>query len=184
MSAEFGKTKAQIDIDDNLEWTQNFFKTFDIGMMAVYEGSRFYSFELNAWYGIRPVYNDEFTEAYEGKDLFLSANFGLKPTSFFNFTMNVEYTKQNIKATGEKLFEGILTTTNIHYQITRQVFLSSYVQHDSRFKRVNLDLMLGIELGMSNLISFSFKRFYPLPGSPYEDKARSFVIKASYLVRI
>jgi len=154
-----------------------------LGIVAAYEGSRFYSFELNAWYSIRPVYNDEFTEAYDGKDLFLSANFGLKPTSFFNFTMNVGYTKQSIKATGEKLFEGILTTTNIHYQITKQVFLSSYVQHDSRFKRVNLDLMLGIELGMANMISFSYKRFYPLEGSSFEDKASSFVIKASYLFR-
>ena len=184
MYAEFGKTRAQVDIDDNLEWTQNFFKTVDMGIGAGYEGSRFYSFEFVASYGFQPVYNDEFTEAYDGKYLSLVANFGLKPTSFFNFTMNVQYMKQRIKATGEKLFEGILTTTNIHYQITRQVFLSSYVQHDSRFKRVNLDFLLGIELGMANLISLSFKRFYPLKGSPYEDKARSFVIKASYLVRI
>jgi hypothetical protein len=184
MSAEFGKTRAQVEIDDNLEWTQSFFKTVEMVMVAGYDGSRFYSFELVAVSSSRPVYNDEFTEAYDGKELYLIANFGLKPTSFFNFTMNFEYTKQSIKATGEKLFEGILTTTNIHYQITRQVFLSSYVQHDSRFKRLNLDLMLGIELGMANLISFSYKRFYPLKGSTYEDKARSFVIKASYLVRI
>ena len=184
MSAEFGKTRAQVEGDNGLEWTRNFFKTVDIGMMAAYEGSRFYSFWLSAWYGSQPVYNDEFTEAYDGKFLFLGADFGLKPTSFFNFTMEVGYTKQSIKATGEKLFEGILTTANIHYQITRQVFLSSYVQHDSRFKRVNLDLLLGIELGMANMISFSYKRFYPLEGSSFEDKARSFVIKASYLVRI
>jgi hypothetical protein len=184
MSAEFGKTRAQVEIDDNLEWTQNFFKTVDMLLVAGYDGSRFYSLELVAWYSTQPVYNDEFTEAYDGKSLYLVADFGLKPTSFFNFTMNLEYTRQNIKATGEKLFEGVLTTANIHYQITRQVFMSSYIQHDSRFKRVNLDLLLGIELGMANMISFSLKRFYPLEGSPYEDKARSFVIKASYLVRI
>ncbi|NIM57948.1 MAG: hypothetical protein GTO16_03265 [Candidatus Aminicenantes bacterium] len=89
-----------------------------------------------------------------------------------------------MKATGEKLFEGVLTSANIHYQITRQIFLSSYIQHDSRIKRINLDLLLGIELGMTNMISLSLKRFYPLEGSPYEYKARSFVIKASYLIRI
>ena len=96
----------------------------------------------------------------------------------------LKYTKQSIKATGEELFEGILTTTNFRYQITKQVSLSSYVQHDSRFKRLNLDAVLGIELGMANVISFSIKRFYPLEGSPYEDKARSFAVKASYLIRI
>lgn len=184
MSAEFGKTRTQVEGDNGLEWTQDFFKLVDIGMMAGYEGSRFYSFELGAWYGSRPVYNDEFTEAYDGKDLFLSAEFGLKPTSFFNLSVDISYVRQNIKETGEEVFEGILTTGNINYQITKQVFLSSYIQHDSRFKRVNLDILLGIELGMANLISFSYKRFYPLEGSSFEDKARSFVIKASYLVRI
>jgi len=180
----FGKKRVQISREEDLEWTNDFFKTARFVVNAGYSGNRFYSFELSASYGFQPVYNDEFTEAYDGKALFLRANFGLKPTSFFNLTMNVEYTKQRIKATGEKLFEGVLTTTNIHYQITRQVFLSSYIQHDSRFKRVNLDLLLGIELGMANMISFSLKRFYPLEGSSFEDKARSFVIKASYLVRI
>jgi len=104
--------------------------------------------------------------------------------SFFNLSFELEYTRQNIKATGEEIFEGIITYANIHYQITRQVFLSSYIQHDNHFKRVNLDLLLGIELGMANLISFSYKGFYPLEGSPFEDKARSFVIKASYLIRL
>lgn len=184
MSAEFGKSRAQIYVDDNLEWTQNFFKRFEVGTFAGYEGSRFYSFGFSAWYSFEPVYNDEFTEAYDGKSLYLSTGFELKPTSFLNFTTELEYTRQSVKVTGEKLFEGVLTTANIHYQITRQVFLSSYIQHDSRFKRVNLDLLLGIELGMANMISLSLKRFYPLEGSPYEDKARSFVIKASYLIRI
>ena len=121
---------------------------------------------------------------YDGKFLSWSARFGLKPTSFFNFSVNLKYTRQNIKATGEQLVEGILTTTNFRYQITKQAFLSSYVQHDSRYKRLNLDAVLGIELGVGNVISFSIKRFYPLKGSPFEDKARSFAIKASYLIRI
>jgi len=184
MSAEFGKSRAQIYVDDNLEWTQNFFKSFEMGIYGGYEGSRFYSFGLSAWYSSEPVYNDDFTEAYDGKALYSSAYIELKPTSFLNFTTSLKYTRQSVKATGEKLFEGVLTTANIHYQITRQVFLSSYIQHDSRFKRVNLDVLLGLELGMANMISISLKRFYPLEGSPYEDKARSFVIKASYLVRI
>ena len=118
MSAEFGKTRAQVEIDDNLEWTQNFFKVVDLFMVVGYGGSRFYSLELAAWYNTQPVYNDEFTEAYDGKSLYFSANFGLKPTSFLNLTTSLDYTKQSIKATGEKLFEGVLTTTNIHYQIS------------------------------------------------------------------
>ncbi|UCE39076.1 MAG: hypothetical protein JSW00_07620, partial [Thermoplasmata archaeon] len=45
MSAEFGKTRTQVYVDDNLEWTQNFFKTVDLLMVVGYGGSRFYSLE-------------------------------------------------------------------------------------------------------------------------------------------
>jgi len=184
LSASFGKKRTQIYVDDSLQWTQNFFKNDEFEVSTGYSGSRFYSYSISFGYGFQPVYNDEFTEANEGKFLSWSARLGLKPTSFFNFSVNLKYTRQNIKATGEQLFEGILTTTNFRYQITKQVFLSSYVQHDSRYKRLNLDAVLGIELGVGNVISFSIKRFYPLKGSPFEDRARSFAIKASYLIRI
>ncbi|NIN92123.1 hypothetical protein GTO36_03865 [bacterium] len=184
LAASIGRTRKQIYVDDSLQWTQNFYNNHELEVSTGYSGSRFFSYSISLGYGLEPVYNDEFTEAYDGQFLSMSARLGLKPTAFFNFSVNLKYTKQNIKATGEQLFEGILTTTNFRYQITKQVFVSSYIQHDSRYKRLNLDAVLGIELGMANVISFSIKRFYPLEGSPYEDKARSFAIKASYLIRI
>jgi hypothetical protein len=184
LAASFGKKRTQIYGDDGLEWTAGFFKDNEFEVSTGYSGSRFYSYSISFGYGFQPVYNDEFTEAYDGKFLSWSARLGLKPTSFFNFSVNLKYTRQNIKATGEQLFEGILTTTNFRYQIIKQVFLSSYIQHDSRYKRLNLDVLLGIELGVANVISFSIKRFYPLKGSPFEDRARSFAIKASYLIRL
>lgn len=180
-----GKKRVQIyGAEDLLEWTENFFKDHSIVAYAGYEGNRFYSFETFLSYNLGPVYNSEYTEAYDGKSIELSNSFELKPTSFLNFHLNLSYNKQNIRATGEELFEGILTSANIRYQISRQVFLSSYVQHDSHYKRLNLDIVLGIELGMANLISLSYKGFFPFEGSPDEVSARSFVIKASYLIRI
>jgi hypothetical protein len=180
-----GKQKVQIyGEEDQLEWTKNIFKKRQIAIDFGYKGSRFYSFGIGLSYNLGPVYNSEYTEAYDGKSVELGGEFELKPTSFLNFTLNLSYNKQNIRATGEELFKGILASANIRYQISRQVFLTSYIQHDSHYKRLNLDLLLGIELGMANLISLSFKRFYPLEGPLFEDKARSFVIKASYLIRI
>jgi hypothetical protein len=179
-----GKKRIQIyGAEDLLEWTENFFKDHSIVAYAGYEGNRFYSFETSLVYNLGPVYNSEYTEAYDGKSLELSNSFELKPTSYLNFTLNLSYNKQNVRATGEELFEGILTSANISYQISRQVFLTSYIQHDSHYKRLNLDIVLGIELGMANLIYLSYKGFFPFEGSPFEDKARSFVIKASYLLR-
>lgn len=179
-----GKRKVQVSGEEGLEWTENFFKDQGLEAMVGYEGSRFYTFYIYSGIWLSPVYNQEFTEAYDGRQFYLSGEFELKPTPFLNFTINLEYNKQNIKATGEKLFEGCLTTANIRYQISREVFLSSYIQYDNHYKRVNLDLLLGIELGMGNMMSLSYKAFNPLEGSPYENSARSFVIKASYLIRI
>lgn len=179
-----GNERVQIyGEEDQLEWTENFFKGHKVATSFSYKGNRFYSFEIHLSYDLGPVYNSEYTEAYDGKSVELGSEFELKPTSFLNFILNLSYNKQNIRATGEELFEGILTSANIRYQISRQVFITSYIQHDSHYKRLNLDIVLGIELGMANLIFLSYKRFYPLEGSPFEDKARSFVIKASYLLR-
>ncbi len=184
VSYRMGKERVQIyGEEDQLEWTENFFKVNRVATVIGYEGARFYSFETFFLYTLGPVYNSEYTEAYDGKSVELGSKFELKPTSFLNFTLNLSYNKQNIRATGEELFEGILTSANIRYQISRQVFLTSYIQHDSHYKRLNLDIVLGIELGMANLIFLSYKSFFPLEGSPFEDKARSFVIKASYLLR-
>ncbi len=179
-----GKKRVQIYGEEGLEWTGDFFKDNTVVTVIGYEGSRFYSFSGSLWFNLGPVYNSEFTEAYDGKSFELWGEFELKPTSFLNFTLNLSYNKQNVRATGEEVFEGILTTANIRYQISRHVFLSSYIQHDNHYKRLNLDVLLGIELGMGNLISLSYKGFYPFEGSPYENSARSFVIKASYLIRI
>lgn len=179
-----GKNRVQIYGEGGLEWTGDFFKDNTVVTVIGYEGSRFYSFSGSLWFNLGPVYNSEFTEAYDGKYFELWGEFELKPTSFLNFTLTSSYTKQNIRATGEEVFEGILTTANIRYQISRHVFLTSYIQHDNHYKRLNLDLLLGIELGMGNVISLSYKGFFPFEGSPYENSARSFVIKASYLIRI
>ena len=175
-----GKKRVQIyGEEDLLEWTENFFKDHTIEAMFSYSGSRFYSFSSSLSYNLGPVYNSEYTEAYDGKSIELSNSFELKPTSFLNFHLNLSYNKQNIRATGEELFEGILTSANIRYQISRQVFLTSYIQHDSHYKRLNLDLLLGIELGMANLISLSYKRFYLLLSKPlisfeYNKRNRAF----------
>lgn len=179
-----GKKKLQLYEGGSLLWLGDFFKDSGIETSFRYRGNRFYTFStyMGLWWS--PVYNQEFTEAYDGKHVYMEAEFVLKPTSFLNFEINLEYTKQNIKETGEEIFEGLLSTGNIRYQISRQLFISSYVQHDSYYKRVNIDLLLGIELGMGNLFSVSYKKLSPLEGSPYEHAARSFVIKASYLLRM
>jgi hypothetical protein len=178
-----GKRKVQLLGEEGLEWSRDFFKNYGFGGMLMYSGSRYYGYSISLWYDLGPVYNSEFTEAYDGRAIDLWSEFELKPTSFLSLAVNLNYTKQNIRATVEEIFEGILTSGNIRYQISRHVYLTSYIQHDSHFKRINLDLLLGIELGMGNQMSLSYKGFYPFEDSPYKDSARSFVVKTSYLFR-
>lgn len=179
-----GKKKMQLYEEDTLLWSENYFKDSGIETAFGYEGNRFYTFFTYMGFWWAAVYNQEFTEVYDGKEIYINGEFVLKPTSFLNLSLELNYTKQNIRESGEEVFEGLLSTGNIRYQISRYVFISSYIQHDSYYKRVNVDLLLGIELGMGNLFSVSYKKFSPLEGSPYENSARSFVIKASYLLRL
>ncbi len=180
----FGKKRVQIYGENDLEWSKDFFKDNGIEGTIGYSGSPFFNFFIYGGIWWSPVYNKEFTQAFDGRNLYSRIEFELKPTPFLNFTLELRYNKQNIRATGEEMFEGLLTSANIRYQISKHVFLSSYIQHDTHYKRVNIDLLLGIELGMANLMSISYKGFNPLEDSPYVNSARSFVIKASYLIRL
>lgn len=184
MNYSFGRRKTQVWGEEGLEWTENFFKSHSFGMFSGYSGSRFFSFETSIWYELGPVYNQEYTEAFDGKTVELVNELVLKPTSSLNVSLNLNYTRQNIRATGEEIFEGLLASANIRYQLSRAIFLSSYVQHDSYFKRLNVDVLLGIELGMGNEIYLTYKGFFPFEGSPFQNSARSFVVKASYLIRL
>ena len=179
-----GKRRVQVYGDEGLYWTEDFFQNKGIDGGTEYRGSRL--FAVSAWFGVwwEPVYSEDFTQAFDGRSVYLDSEFELKPTSFINITLGLEYRKQNIRATGEELFEGLISSANVHYQVTPQMFLSSYIQHDSHYKKVNLDVLFGIELGMGNLFSVSYKGFYPYQDSPYEHSARSFVVKASYLIRL
>jgi hypothetical protein len=179
-----GEKKVQLLSPDGLSWSEDTFKNNSFFVYVSYQGSRFFTYETSLSFSYSPVYNRSFTQAYDGKSWDFWGEFQIKPTSFFNITFNSSYTKQNIKATGEEIFEGMISGASIRYQISRYVFVSSYIQHDNYYKRVNLDLLLGIELGMGNEIYLSYKGFYPFEDSPYPNSARSFVIKASYLIRL
>ena len=75
IGAYFGKERTQIFGEEGLEWTEDFFTYNDIGLMTRYSGSRFYSYRIFTWYGLKPVYNEEFAEAYDGKYLGAGAGY-------------------------------------------------------------------------------------------------------------
>jgi hypothetical protein len=67
---------------DGIERKEDFFKNVGLGCYFSYSGSRFYTYTISLGYDWGPVYNREFTEAYDGKATDLWTSFELKPTPF------------------------------------------------------------------------------------------------------
>ena len=72
-------------------------------------------------------------------DLDLSVTF--RPRSNVEFSMGIDWTRQIIDRTKKIAFEGFTYQGHLHYQITRQLFLSSRLKGESRDDQYNLDIL-------------------------------------------
>lgn len=181
-----GRTKVQLENEGSLYWHDRYFeeRAFDVGVS--YEGSRFYQFNSSFEYSKTPVYNADFTEAYDGTEIGGEASLSLRPTHTIKLSVGTEYTKQIKDEDGSTLFEGALSELGFNWQITRYIFFNTILQHDSYENRMKIDALLGVELGMGKTLSISYKSRgrMPLRRAITGDEASTLLIKASYLLRI
>ncbi|MFH1943337.1 MAG: DUF5916 domain-containing protein [bacterium] len=186
LDINLGRTKVQLRQDGSLYWHDRYFQEREFELRASYEGNRFYQFSSSFEFSETPVYNSDFTEAYDGRGLEGEFSLSLRPTSTIKLSIGTEYTKQSKKEDGSTLFEGALSTMGFNWQITRYVFFSTVLQHDSYADRMKIDALLGIELGMGKTLSISYKSrgAMPLRKAIVGDEASTLLMKASYLFRI
>ena len=186
MDMRLGRTKVQLERDGELYWYNRYFqeKTFEIG--TSYEGSRFYQFDTSIELAKTPAYNEDFTEAYNGRQIEADLSLSCRPTSTIKLSIGSEYTKQIKDKDGKILFEGALSEVGFNWQITRYIYFSTILQHDSHDDRMKIDALLGIELGMGKTLSVSYKSrgAMPLRKAITGDEASTLLVKASYLFRI
>ena len=96
-------------------WFDHYFKNKEFDVEVSYEGNRFYQFSSSFDFSETPVYNDDFTEAYDGHELRCGFSLSLRPTSTIKFTVGTEYTKQSKKEDGSTLFEGAISELGFNW---------------------------------------------------------------------
>jgi len=184
--SRLGRSKVQLEENDSFYWYNQYFQEREFELRSSYEGSRFYQFNTSFGYSKTPVYNSDFTEVYDGIELESEISIFLQPTSSIKLIFGTEYTKQSKDEDGTNLFEGALSKLGFNWQITRHFYISTNLQHDSYEKRMKIDALMGIELGMGKNLSISYKSrgAMPLRKAITGDDASTLLMKASYLFRI
>lgn len=181
-----GKTKVQLEKEGSLFWHNQYYNEKEFEIRTSYDGNRFYQIRSSLEIAKTPVYNEDFTQAFDGTQIEGEISLALRPTSNITLSLESEYTKQTRQKDDVILFEGALSGLGINWQITRYVYFSTVLQHDSHDDRMKIDALLGVELGMGKNLSISYKSrgSLPLRKAITGDEASTLLIKASYLFRI
>ena len=180
-----GQSKYQIfDAEDNLAWTKDFIKTYGGDFDFRWERGGFLkeaSVELG--YEKKGIYNEDFTAVEAGSELRTEAEVTLRPLSYFEWSFSSNWIKQKIDRTGEKVFDGMTYASGIHFQITRNLFVSTWLKGETRDNQYNFDFLIGYYFGAGNILQLSYKK-----SARTEDLLRegghSMTFKVSYLLRI
>lgn len=181
-----GRSKYQIlGADDDLAWTHNYIDTlggdfFDFRWMR---GGFFKGASIELGWEKKGIYNEAFTAVEPGRELRTEAEVTLRPLSYFEWSFTSNYIRQTLDGSGEVVFDGMTYATGLHYQVTRSLFLSTWLKGETRDDQYNFDFLIGYYFGAGNIIQLSYKK-----GSRTKDFLReggySITLKVSYLLRI
>lgn len=182
---EAGESKYQV-FDENRRyvWTENYLNTYDGGLDLSWERGGFLkemSFELNWEKG--GVYIRDFSDVEPGTQISVETSLTLRPRSNFEWSFGSDWTQQRLDRSGEKEFDGMTYETSLHYQLTRNLFLSTLLKGETRENQYNLDVLLGYYFGAGNIIQLCYKKNAKTLDS-LREKGYSITLKVSYLLRI
>ena len=180
-----GRSKYQIfDAVDNLAWTEDFIKTYGGDFDFRWERGGFLkgaSVELG--YEKKGIYNEDYTAVEAGSELRTEAEVTLRPLSYLEWSFSSNWIKQRIDRTGEKVFDGMTYATGLHFQITRSLFVSTWLNGETRDNQYNFDFLIGYYFGAGNILQISYKKSARTEDLVRED-GHSMTFKVSYLLRI
>ncbi len=181
-----GRSKYQIlDAGNRLTWTENFIDTYggDFFDFRWERGGFLKGASIELGWEKKGIYNQEFTAVESGHELRTEAEVTLRPLSYFEWSFTSNWIRQTLDGSGETVFDGMTYATGLHYQVTRSLFLSTWLKGETRDNQYNLDFLIGYYFGAGNVIQLSYKK-----GARTEDFMReggySITLKVSYLLRI
>jgi hypothetical protein len=180
-----GKDQYQVlTSSQELVWNGSFLKNygghFDFGWER---GGFLKEIGLESRWEKRGIYNEEFTAVSPGTEFSLEGSLSLRPRSNLEFSFEADWINQKLSDSGQTVFEGLTYETSIHYQVTRELFLTARLLGETREDQYNFDFLIGYYFGAGNLIQLSFKQSQRKEFLVTE-KGHSFTFKLSYLFRL
>ena len=182
---ELGRSKYQIfDENDDLVWTPDYIKTYGGNLDFSWERGGFLKeVSLEGGWEKRGVYNEEFTAVVPGSQTSVEGQLVLRPRSNLEWSIEGDWIRQAVDATGEEAFKGLAYETALHYQVTRSLFLNTRLLGETREDQYSLDFLVGYYFGAGNIVQLSFKKSERNELLGWVG-GYSVTLKVSYLLRI
>lgn len=180
-----GKNQYQVlNSDDQLVWSGIFLRKYGGHFDFDWDRGGFLKeISLEGSWEKRGVYNEEFTQVLPGSQFNLESSLSLRPRPNLELSLEAEYIQQKLESTGETVFDGVTYEASLHYQITRELFVTTRLLGETREDQYNFDFLVGYYLGAGSIIQLSYKKsqhkefFETLNG-------HSTTLKVSYLFRL
>lgn len=184
---DFGRSRYQVleaEDDEALIWSKDFIQTYGGNIDFSWEKGGFLKdISLEGNWQRQGVYNEEFTAVEPGFETTVEASLTLRPRSNFELSFNADWIRQTLEKTKLTVFDGMSYGTSLHFQITRNLFLTTRLLGETRENQYNFDLLLGYYFGAGNVIQLCYKK-----SSRRQEFGRegghSLTLKVSYLLRI
>ena len=182
---ELGKSKYQIfDENEDLIWTPDFIETYGGNIDFDWERGGFLKeVSVEGGWEQRGIYNEEFTVVAPGSQVNVEGQLTLRPRSNLEWSIEGDWVRQVIDATGEEAFKGLVYETALHYQVTRSLFLNTRLFGETREDQYSLDFLIGYYFGAGNIVQLSFKKSERNEALGWVG-GYSVTLKVSYLLRI
>jgi hypothetical protein len=180
-----GRSRYQVvDPKGDLTWTDEFIKTSGGHVDFDWERGGFLKeVGLGGRWEKRGIYDEDFTSVLPGSQASVETSLVLRPWSSLEWSVEGEWIRQTIDATGERMFDGLTYETALHLQVTRSLFLNARLLGETRENQYNLDFLVGYYFGAGNIVQLSFKKSERMELLSREN-GYSVTLKVSYLLRI
>ncbi|MCJ7681261.1 MAG: hypothetical protein MUP70_11085, partial [Candidatus Aminicenantes bacterium] len=113
----------------------------------------------------------------------IEAELEIRPFSSFEWAVTTNWIRQTLDGTGEKVFDGMTYATSLHYQLTRQLFITTRLLGETRHNQYNFDFLIGYYFGAGNIIQLSYKNSRRKEEF-VQESGHSITLKISYLFRL
>jgi hypothetical protein len=180
-----GRSKYQVfGGQEKLLWTADYIPSSElVAEMRWFQGGLLKEISLMAASSHKGIYDNEFTTVAAGAETYINGELTLRPRSNLELSGEIGWTRQVLDRDNVTVFDGMTYATGLHYQLSRNFFLTARLLGETRDDQYSADILAGYFFGAGNVIQLAYKKSTRNEIGQKID-AHSITLKISYLLRI